>query len=172
MRMYSILLSLFMCLLPAVSHANVLLKLSGLYQSDSSGQGTMSTTSRTLMDFGGYWVSQKGWLVGGLYGSDKTAYTSGSLERTSYGPSFGWLTRKESGPFVIATYHYSAKLTQNSTGSGYQFDLGYKFDLRRVGLGLQLSYKHFDFNKAGNVTITPPYKSTQIDPYVSLLIEF
>jgi hypothetical protein len=78
----------------------------------------------------------------------------------------------ENGAFVIATYHYSAKLTENSTGSGYQFDLGYKFDLRRVGLGLQLSYKHFDFNKAGSVTISPPYKTTAIDPCISLLSEF
>lgn len=88
------------------------------------------------------------------------------------GPSFGWLTRKEHGPYILATYFYQASLTTNLKGSGYGADLGYKFSLRKLSLGLQISYRHYDFNKAGSASLSPAYTKQTIDPEIALLFEF
>jgi hypothetical protein len=154
------------------SHAGVLLKPSFLYQSSSSGQATKSNQTRTILDATLTWVSQKGWLVGGMYASDKTSYDGGSSDLTAMGPSVGWLSRKESGPYIVATYFYEAKLTTNLKGTGYGADLGYKFDIRKLSLGIQMSYRHYDFTKAGTATLSPAYTKQTIDPEIALLFEF
>lgn len=170
--MRNLLFVAILCALPAISGADVLLKPSFLYQSTSSGQTTKSNQTRTILDATLTWISQKGWLVGGMYASDKTSYDGGSSDITAMGPSVGWLTRKENGAYILATYFYDAKMTTNFKGTGYGADLGYKFDIRKVSLGIQISYRHYDFTKAGTATLSPAYTKQTIDPEIALLFQF
>lgn len=64
------------------------------------------------------------------------------------------------------------KMTTNFKGTGYGADLGYKFDIRKVSLGLQVSNRHYDFTKAGTATLSPAYTKQTIDPEIALLFQF
>lgn len=174
MNMRSILVSLLVlvCLSPLSAFASGFVKAAGVYLSEESGQGTLTKGTRTLIDIGGGYVSQQGWTFGALYGMEKRKSGDTSTDRTSMGPSVGWITRKESGAYVIGTYFISSELSPNYKGSGYQFDLGYKFSVGKVALAMQISYKHFEYNKAGSASLEPALVNNHIDPYFALLIEF
>lgn len=136
-------------------------------------EGATGDTKRTLLDLGGGYVQEsKGWAVGALYATDKTSSGSGEADRTAMGPMFGWISQKDNGAYVFGTYFLSANLTGGYTGNGYQFDVGYKFAVRKVSFGAQLSKKHITFDKLNGQSISPKYVEDKIDPYVVMFIDF
>ncbi len=148
------------------------IRAGGMYMSESAGTTEMNESTRTLIDIGGGWVSGKGWTIGALYGTDKRKTSAGSTDRTSMGPTVGWITRKESGLYILGTYFLTSTLSPNYKGTGYEADLGYKFQIQRLALALQMSYKHFDYTRNGSASLDPSYKNNYIDPYIVLLFEF
>lgn len=153
-------------------HADGMLKLGFLYLStDTDSGGTKSESSRMLLDVNPAYIWPKGWAFGLLYGMDKSKNSGVASDRTSYGPSFGWITRKEYGPYVMASYLLKSELEQYE-GDGIQADLGYKFPLRKIDLGFQLSYKMFNYKKLNGATLSTPYKENKIDPYFILMLQF
>lgn len=143
-----------------------------LYQNDKSGsEGTSSSLSRQLMEFGGGYLDA-GWMYGFLYAMDNTSAGSGATaSRTAMGPSIGWMSTKDTGPYAMATYFYSATM-DTLTGSGYQLDVGYKFAVRRISFGAQLSKKYITFDKSSGTAITPKYIEDKIDPYFIMIVTF
>lgn len=61
-------------------------------------------------------------------------------------------------------------------GGGYQVDLGVRFKLSSVFVGLQMSYKMFEYKKyttgGASVALTEPIKQGFVDPYFALFFEF
>lgn len=152
--------------------ADVMLKLATIYLSSSSGSGVQTTTSRMLIDVNPAYITQKGWAFGGIYAQESINSTgSQTVARTSMGPSVGWVSRRENGFYAIAHYFFSSEVSPLK-GSGYQADLGYKFKIKKVALGLQMSYKGFTYTESNGTKLSEPQKETKIDPYFVLLIEF
>lgn len=149
------------------------LKLGAMYMMGAEGSDEMNETSRTLLDLGAGYVWPKGWTLGALYGIEKRKYGEGTtdLERTSYGPTVGWITRDSDGPYILGSYFLKSE-RNDYEGTGYQVDLGYKFDLSKVALAMQVSYKGFEYTKSNGNSINPPYKEKYLDPYFVLMIEF
>lgn len=149
------------------------LRLGGLYLKDSSGsEDAPGDITRTMIEIGGGYIQPKGWTIGALYSTDKYSSGGGSLDRTAMGPTVGWMTMKDNGPYVLATYFMSASRSDNLTGSGYQLDLGYKFAVRKVSFGGQLSKKSITFDKANGASFSPKYVEDKIDPSFVILVAF
>lgn len=152
--------------------ADAYLKGALLYQNDKSGnEGTSNNTSRQVLDFAAGYLDPKGWMYGALYSTDTTSSGSASVSRTAMGPSIGYTSTKENGAFAMFTYFYTATM-QTLGGSGYQFDVGYKFAVRKLAFGAQLSKKQITFDKANGVALSTKYIEDKLDPYVFMLITF
>lgn len=152
--------------------ADIYLKGAFLYQNDKSGNdGTSNSLSRTVMDFAAGYMDPKGWMYGGLYSND--SYTSGSTSasRTAMGPSIGYMSTKENGPFGMFTYFYTATMGTMG-GSGTQLDVGYKFAVRKMSFGAELSKKNITFDKSNGVALTTKYVEDKLDPYVFMMVVF
>jgi hypothetical protein len=159
-------------LLPGFAHADGMLKLAAMYMAAKTDSGgTTSDSSRTLLDLNGAYLWPKGWAAGLLYGMDNQKAGSSTLKRVSYGPSFGWVSRKENGAFVMLSYLFKSEY-EDYEGTGYQADLGYKFTVRKIAIVLQFSYKAFNYDKINGQKLSPPLKETKLDPYFGLLFEF
>jgi len=145
-----------------------------LYSSDKSGtEGSAGDTTRNVMEFAVGYLNPKGVAYGVLHSTDKTTFGGGSIERTAMGPSIGWVSPKDNGPFVMATYFYSAKYnTGNMTGTGFGLDFGYKFSVRKVSFGAQLSKKQITYDKADGNPMEPKYIEDKLDPSFIMLITF
>lgn len=145
-------------------------RLNALYWSQETGQTTQTKTTRTLLDIGAGYSWPSGLMVGGLYGTEKLKSDDNSTDRTSFGPSIGFVV-KDTGPFIIGTYFIESEY-EDFKGKGYEVDLGYKFKVSAFSLGLMLAYKKFEYDKNGSTTVSPPLTSTHIDPYFSFWFEF
>ncbi|UYL10270.1 hypothetical protein B9G69_006715 [Bdellovibrio sp. SKB1291214] len=136
------------------------------YSADSKDNGADSKSSRMVYDVGLYYKFQGGgWVLGGLYQNDSTSVNGVSTPRTSYGLSGGYMTNKEMGGYIIATYFISSVMGDYNEGSGYQVDLGYKFTPRRIPLAFQISYKNYDYPKFN-------HSDTKMDPYFVVILDF
>jgi hypothetical protein len=163
---------LFMFLASASAFADGYFKAGLLYQSDKSGsEGSSGGSTRQVMDFAAGYLDPKGWMYGVLYSSDNYSSGGNSANRTAMGPSIGWMSPKDNGPYMAATYFYTATLSP-MTGSGFQLDLGYKFAVRRVAFGAQLSKKQITFDKANGNAMSPKYIEDKLDPYVVMVVTF
>ncbi len=99
------------------------------------------------------------------------------LKRNSIGVSLSYLL--ESVHFALS-YYIQSKLELNTlnkigssdynyTGTGFQFDLGYRFSLWGLSLGPQLSYKSYQYPKLeingdGSNDITPKLEESNFEP--------
>ena len=147
------------------------IRAGAMYLSGKSGNGTLSGTSRTLVDFGGGYVLPAGWTIGALYGTESQTYTpTGTPEnRTSFGPTVGWMKPGEEGAFLLASYFLTTTLNTYK-GTGYQVDVGYKFPINRVSAAMQISYKRFKYNEISSSPVDPPYEQEYFDPYFMLFV--
>ena len=147
--------------------ATALFRASGMYSSVNIGG---DEGNRLLLDLNPAYVRDSGWAFGVTYQTDK--YKSGPtvLATTSIGASVGLFTRRELGFYGVATYFPSSTRDDDRTGTGYQADLGYRFQLRRISYALQFSYKHFAYAAphAGGGTL----EVSRIDPYFGFWFEY
>jgi hypothetical protein len=131
----------------------------------SEDSGVQSKTTRTMYDLGLYYKFQgSGMVLGALYQNDANASDSATVNRTSYGVSGGYMTRKDSGGYIIATYFISSTFGDYNEGSGFQIDLGYKVPTK-IPLAFQISYKSYDYSKWN-------HKDTKLDPYFVAIMDF
>lgn len=164
---------LWLCFSSARVLADGYFKFDGMYTfSKTKDGGGSSESTETLMNFGAGYISQKGWVIGGLYATEKVKSGGQTVDRTSMGPTVGWISRRENGFFILGTYFISSEFGNGYEGSGYEIDLGYKFKIRKVALAPQLSYKNFEYGELNGAKISPPDQLTKLDPYFVLLIEF
>ncbi|QDK43944.1 hypothetical protein DOM22_01575 [Bdellovibrio sp. ZAP7] len=158
----------FLCVLlnSGLALAEGMGKLGLLYMSSSSeDSGAESKSTRTLYDVALYYKFQGSpWVLGGLYQNDAQASDSTTVNRTSYGVSGGYMTRKESGGYLLATYFVSSTYGDYKEGSGFQIDFGYKVPTK-IPLAFQLSYKSYDYSKYN-------HKDTKLDPYFVVIADF
>ena len=181
MRYISLLPTLVFALLVLVkpiaarASASGYVRASGSYlsQSDSS----VYDQTRALIDVGSGSVTENGWTIGLLYGYEKDSGgenktgSSNSVSRSSIGPTFGWTSKKEMGPFILGTYFLSSTRSDGYSGSGMQLDTGYKMAVGSVELALQLSYKRFSYNKLSGAS-TAAFNQSFFDPYFGLWFSF
>lgn len=165
---------LSLLLVPTLSFADGYLRLGGMYLSSTEGYdgGGDTKTTRTLMDLGAGYIWPAGWTVGGLYSTETIKSGGLSMERKSMGPTVGWISQKQSGFYVLATYILKAEKDPEFEGTGYQGDFGYKFNIGRLSFAPQLTYRHLNFDKYAGNTLNPKYTETKIDPYFVLWFEF
>ena len=147
-------------------------RLGGMYLSESTEQSSASKSSRTYLDLGTGTITRRGLTLGLLYSYEKINSDASSAKRTSIGPTVGWVSQKERGPYLLGTYFLSSQLDEGFTGSGYQVDLGYKILLRKIALALQLSYKKFSYGKQSGQALSPERSDSRIDPYFQIWYEF
>ncbi|MEO6460301.1 MAG: hypothetical protein ABIO95_07620 [Bdellovibrionota bacterium] len=152
--------------LPALSEASVFLRPMALYLYNSQTvSGTSSGSSRMLFDASVGYMSDHGWLLGAIYQNDS--------QRTSYGPSVGWSTSKDLGPFVAAHYFYKVKdqAAGPIDGSGYQADFGIRAQLSKFVLAFQVAYKHYSYGSSSS-SLGGVEAETRVDPSIGLFITF
>ncbi len=146
------------------------MKLGTVYMSEDNGG---NTNSRLLLDLGGGWIAQSGLTLGFLYASEKNNSSNGaSADRTSYGPNIGYASKKETGWYAIGTYLLSTTTTTGFKGTGYQIDVGYKFQINKVSFAPQLSKKQYDYTTQDGNDLNPTYSEGRIDPYFVVWIDF
>lgn len=145
-------------------------RLNALYLSEETQQSSSSKTTRTLLDLGAGYTWPSGLTLGGLYGTEKRKSDSSSTDRTSYGPTIGYMQSGE-GFFLLGTYFLMSDYEQLD-GTGYEVDAGYRFKVSSVGVGLQIAYKHFEYNKSNGASFSPTIKQNYIDPYFAIWLEF
>lgn len=167
-------------LLPTFAHADGLIRPALGYTIDKTESGgSATTTTRQLIDIGGGYVTDSGVMLLGMYSTEtKTVASSSSttnFNRSSYGGGIGWMAKQSSGPYVDGIYFLDATMTSNSStykGNGWQIDVGYNFEVSRVGIGMQLTYRSFTYSKLNGSTLNNPYKQTNLDPMFAVLITF
>jgi hypothetical protein len=159
-------------LISRITFAAGYVRIDTMYMSESSGQGTSTDISRTLIDFGAGHLFANGFTLGGMYGSEKINANTYTLDRTGIGPTIGYMTSKSKGFYGLATYFFNPTLTGGYKGTGYQLDLGFRFELEKVSIAPQLSKKHFSYDEVNGTPITPPYEEDRIDPYFVIWISY
>lgn len=146
-------------------------RLGGMYIAEQNGlEGSTSEVTRTLWDIGGGYVGAQGWTVGLLYGTEKINSGSG-FDRSSFGPTVGWATKKNDGVYVMGTYFLSPTMSGGFKGKGYQLDFGYKFMIRNISFAPQISKKHFAYDEQNGNKINPNYIDDRIDPYFVVWVD-
>jgi hypothetical protein len=146
-------------------------RLGAMYIAEQRGlEGATSDVTRTMWDIGGGYVGSQGWTVGLLYGTEKINSGS-SFDRSSFGPSVGWATRKDDGPYAMGTYFLSPTMSGGFKGTGYQFDVGYKFKIRNISFAPQISKKHFEYDDQNGQAIDPKFIDDRIDPYFVVWVD-
>lgn len=156
---------LFAALFATQAHAmDGLGKLALTYSSSSmTTNGQTSSGSRMVYDLNvDYRFAGSGWVLGATYQGE--SQSPSSLSRTSYGVTGGFVDRKESGFFILGTFFASSTYGTMTGGTGYQIDGGYKFTPGKIPIGLQLSYKHYDYSKFDQ-------SYSYIDPYFFVMVE-
>lgn len=157
-------------LLSTSAEAASYMKLGTVYMSEDNGG---DTHSRLLLDLGGGWIANSGLTLGFLYATEKNTVSNGaSADRTSFGPNIGYASKKEQGWYVIGTYLLSSTTTSGLKGTGYQIDVGYKFQINKVSFAPQLSKKQYDYTTQDGNDLNPTYSEGRIDPYFVVWIDF
>lgn len=162
----------FLVILPLKTFASGYTRLAIMYMSESSGQGSTSEASRTLIDFGAGKLWGNGFTLGGMYGSEKNEYSTYSRNRTGIGPTIGWLKSKTQGFYILGTYFINPTMTGGFKGKGHQIDIGYRFMLDKVSIAPQLSQKSFSYDEVDGMPISPSYEENRVDPYFAVWIDF
>lgn len=163
-------LALALTLLTPQAQAASYARLGAVYMSQDNGG---DTHSRLLLDLGGGWIANNGFTLGFLYASEKNNISNGtSYDRTSFGPNIGYASKKEEGWYVIGTYLLSSTTTTGLKGTGYQIDVGYKFQINKVSFAPQLSKKQFTYTTQDGNDLHPTYTEGRIDPYFVMWIDF
>lgn len=163
----------FVMLLSPSAFANGYIKLDGLYKSTETKDASGSEKgSETLINVGAGFITQGRWVIGGLYAMEKVKGGNSTVERTSYGPTLGWISGAASGFYLLGTYFISSEFGDGYKGTGYEVDLGYKMGMGRVSIAPQLSYKSFEYDELNGVDLATPLEHTNIDPYFVLIFEF
>ena len=171
-------LGLLCALLIGGASAEVMLRPSFMYMTDSiDGGGGPTTTTRTLIDVAAGYKSPKMWTITGVYDSDaKNVSSSGATSkynRTSLGLGAGYLFKN--GFFLDAAYFIQSKYSIDETkydGSGYQADLGYRFDLTKLSVGFMFVYRAFSYDKVDGQKLETPLKTTYLDPMLTFFFFF
>jgi hypothetical protein len=57
-------------------------------------------------------------------------------------------------------------------GSGFGLDVGYKFAIRRLALGFQLSKRTITYDKASGAAMSPKYVEDKLDPEFVMIVTF
>ena len=158
-------------------------RLMYLEETDKSNSGD-STRKRTLIDAALGYGMDNGLLIGAIYATEKRQWSSSAggasdATRTSMGPSVGWMGSDAVAPYVMGTYYLSSEYVTGSytyKGTGFQIDLGVNFKVGPGAVGLQLSYKKFDYNKytlsGRDFDLSPADSQGFIDPYFAFAFEF
>lgn len=161
-----------------LAQAEVLFRPAFTYTIDKTEQNSTTTTTRRVIDIGAGYVGNEGWMILGMYGMENKTVDDGTnvhkIDRNSMGLGGGYM-QKGGGFYVDGIYFIQSEMTIGSTkhkGDGWQIDLGYNFNFSRVGLGAQLTYRSFKYTKAGEATLTPPLKQTNLDPMFALVMAF
>lgn len=151
-----------------------ILGLSTFYYSSSSESGGVSTTStNTIYDLKGGYVTSKGLFLGLLYTMrDDNLPGAVATGGTQLGASVGYYG--SSGIHFVGHYITSAKLGGNPSayekGSGIQADFGYLSSVTsNFFIGVDLSYRSITYKDQGGVTLTNSYKRTELFPMLSLM---
>lgn len=168
-RFFALMLSLigFTLISSHAMAANIFAKAAFTHTSHGTeDNGSSTASSRMIYDLGVYYKFQGagGWCAGGLYQSDAQGGDT-SANRTSYGVSGGWMTPKDSGFYLLATYFVTSTYGDFSDGNGYQADIGYKFTPKKFPLAMQFSYKNYKYDKYDHA-------DTYIDPYFVVMVDF
>lgn len=156
------------------AEASGFVHLGAMYMTESVGSGSStSDAERTLLDVGGGYISPKGWVAGFMYGTEKYERTGSDSNRTSIGPTLGWVSRKDNGPYVLGSYFLTLKMSPGDyKGNGTQFDIGYKFQIDRVAFAAQISKKNFTYTEGNGANLNPNFVDNKLDPYFVVWIEF
>ncbi len=165
----SIVLAFILLSAPAVLAASYM-KLGAIYMADDDNG---DSRNRLVLDLAGGWIASNGFTAGFLYASEKNTVTNGvSADRTSFGPSLGYASKKEEGWYIIGTYFLSSTTTNELKGSGNQIDAGYKFLINKVSFAPQLSKKQFTYTSQYGNDLSPTYSVNRIDPCFVVWIDF
>ena len=172
---YSGLIALSLSPLPALASVSGYIKMGGSYMSQADGSSF--DQSRMMIDLGTGSVTDKGWTLGLNYnyekdsgGENKTG-SSSSPTRSSIGPTVGWISKREMGPYFLLSYYLFSSRSDGYTGSGYQFDGGYKVPIGFTSIALQLTYKRFSYGKLNGASVGA-FNQTYVDPYIVCWIDF
>lgn len=138
--MKTLLAFLVLALATPLARAAVLVKPMFMYSSTTTDQTSYSGTY-TRIDLG--YLSAKGWFYGGSFLNAGGTLPGISAATNSYGPTFGWTSIREFGPYLFAHYYIPQKDMRlaNSKRSGWAADLGYKLLLRRYTFVVEVSYR-------------------------------
>ena len=143
-----------------------------------SGQASQDSLTQHVSSKLGYEWSN-GFYFGALYESSSMYQNASGTptpeSRVSYGPSIGYFN---SGFFGLGSYFLSTNDnlpngTSFSGGSGYEFELGYDYNVTsNFYIGISLIYNSFSWNQlnAGGSTISQ--NNAQTDTYPALGIGF
>ena len=158
-----VLATCILLLCSSLGRASVYVKPVGMYESTSSNG---VSNSSTRLEVGAGYITEKGWVLGGIYVNDTHIVSSGA-----FGPSAGWTTLNDSGPFIIGHYFLPSNSASGSASggkrSGFQVDFGIKAPLRRASLVVQLSYTKYLAN-----AVSSNSGSSYIRPAFGLFINF
>jgi hypothetical protein len=94
------------------------------------------------------------------------------LSTRSYGVGIGYINdgwNFHLTYFISSTYEVG---TQEYTGTGMNFEIGYLFKLRSWALGPALTYRTFEYDEVDDVSFDPSLKLTRVLPYVMLQFKF
>lgn len=171
-------LGLVLALLVGGASADVIVRPGFMYLTDSiDGGGGPTTTTRTLMDAAVGFVSKGGWTITGVYDSDsKSVTSSGSsnkFNRTSMGLGLGYMAKN--GVFVDLAYFIQSTYKIDEfkyDGTGFQFDLGYRFEFSKFAVGPMFAYRAFTYDKYDGQKLPTPLKTTNLDPLLTLVFVF
>lgn len=171
----------------AWAEAGAYIKPQVMYLIDGEEEnGTTTTTTRQLIDLGAGYLTTDGIAIGGLYATEKTQIkTEGASSsvtdksRTSLGGGLGYFMQGNVAPYIMADYLFSSEYIESSTtytGTGYLVDLGVRFSVGSLFLGMQLTYKKFEYkeSRSGSTTtsLSQPLKHTFLDPYFAFMFQF
>lgn len=153
-------------------------------QSPSLG-GISNEDTRTsqILDLSAYYAFGGSWLVGATTGMETitSTYFNTTYTKRYMGPSVGWISSSDSGPFFIASYLNSCTMTGNQNTSYkkatcYEVDLGYRIKFKSFGIGPQLSYRYFEFKQYETGTFVYDLTFSDLDadlrPMISLFFSF
>ncbi|MDX9731094.1 MAG: hypothetical protein RBT63_04930 [Bdellovibrionales bacterium] len=180
MKKLALILATVLCLTPALSQAKdsgFSLGLSALRFSnehEGPGFGGSSEATVTLLNLKAGYTLASGLYVGGIYDMRTDESGGAKTDRSGYGVSVGF---HRAGWFIDGSYFISSTIEapggiKFEDGSGFGVDLGRNFDISsNVYLGLQVSYRSFEYKKLAGVDQTNKWKS-ELTPMINIGLAF
>ena len=164
--MKTFLATALLALASQAARATVLAKPMFMYSSTTTDATSYSETYMRI-DLGN--LSAKGWFYGASFLNAGGSTPGINTATNSYGPTFGWASGKEFGPYVFGHYYIPQEDNRlaNSKRSGWAADLGYKLLLRRYTFVIEVSYRRESL-KSDISTLSYKY----IEPSFGLFLTF